>query len=95
MAGWLQDHCAQQEQQLAASSMELAQVQQARVQQAQQLAEIRQRAQLAASKEKGAIDKMEADLSSLRKEVEEGKERERQVSRLMYGAMTATMAYYS
>ena len=75
-----QAHCCRQEKQIASLTAELEQVQQARVHQAQQLAEARQKVQAVISKEKGTEEKAEAELKTLRREVEESKERERQVA---------------
>ena len=68
---------------MARLTAELEQAQQARVHQAQQLAEARQRVQAVVSKEKGAAEKTETELKTLRMEVEESKERERQVDKIL------------
>ena len=77
---YTQAHCSQLEGRIASLTAELGQVQQGRVLQAQQLAEARQRALSATSKDKCALERTEAELVCLRRQMEEVKERERQVS---------------
>ena len=77
---YTQAHCSQLEGRIASLTAELGQVQQGRVLQAQQLAEARQRALSATSRDKCALERTEAELVCLRRQMEEVKERERQVS---------------